>query len=60
MARRKSKISKVKKTMHVLPKTAKFLETAASSRGIFEASIVDEAIALLMKKKEYAEYVDTY
>lgn len=50
MARKKSAISRIKKTMHVLPETAEFIEDAASSRGIYEASIIDEAIALLRSK----------
>lgn len=58
MAKRKSKIQKVKKTMHVLPKTAQFIESVASSRGIYEASVIDEAIAYLMKRKEYADCIN--
>jgi hypothetical protein len=50
MARPKSQISRIKKTMHVLPQTAEFIENAASSRGIYESSIIDEAIALLRSK----------
>jgi hypothetical protein len=53
MARRKADIARIKKTMHVLPETAKFIENTASSKGIFESSVIDEAIALL-RKTEYA------
>jgi len=53
MARKKSAISRIKKTMHVLPETAKYIENTASSKGIFESSVIDEAIALL-RKTEYA------
>lgn len=52
MARPKSEIKRVKKNMHVLPQTANYIETVASSRGIYEASIVDEAIALLRKVRD--------
>ncbi|MEA5489295.1 hypothetical protein [Pseudanabaena sp. CCNP1317] len=38
--------------MHVLPETAQFIETEASSRNIYEASVIDEAIALLRKTKD--------
>lgn len=44
--------------MHVLPKTAQFIESVASSRGIYEASVIDEAIAYLMKRKEYADCIN--
>jgi hypothetical protein len=50
MARRKSLVVKVKKTMHVLPETAKFIENTAKCRGIYESSIIDEAIELLRSK----------
>jgi hypothetical protein len=50
MARRKAEVPRIKKTMHVLPQTAAFIESAASSRGIYESSIIDEAIALLRSK----------
>lgn len=52
MARRKADIARIKKTMHVLPETAKFIENTASSKGIFESSVIDEAIALLRKSKD--------
>ncbi|WGS74093.1 hypothetical protein [Pseudanabaena galeata] len=52
MARRKSNTPRMKKTMHVLPETAQFIETEASSRNIYEASVIDEAIALLRKTKD--------
>lgn len=52
MARRKSNIVRVKKTMHVLPETATFIENMASSKGIFEASVIDEAIALMREVKD--------
>ena len=53
MARKKAAISRVKKTMHVLPETAEYIEDSASSRGIYEASIIDEAIALLRSRNEH-------
>ena len=53
MARKKALVIRVKKTMHVLPQTAEFIENTASSRGIYEASIIDEAIALLRNKDEH-------
>lgn len=49
MARKKATVSRIKKTMHVLPQTAEFIELEASERGIYESSIIDEAIALLEK-----------
>ncbi|MCA6521771.1 MAG: hypothetical protein IM596_07930 [Pseudanabaena sp. M051S1SP2A07QC] len=52
MARRKSNVVRIKKTMHVLPETAKYIEKTASSNGIFEASVIDEAIALMRKVKD--------
>lgn len=52
MARRKAAISRVKKTMHLLPETAEFIENTASSKSIFESSVIDEAIALLRKTKD--------
>lgn len=52
MARQKSKVPRIKKTMHVLQQTAEFIEDTASSRGIFESSVVDEAIALLRKNHD--------
>lgn len=52
MARKKAAISRIKKTMHVLPETAEFIEISASSKGIYESSVIDEAIALLRKKSE--------
>lgn len=53
---RRKGIARIKKTMHVLPTTAEFIESVASSRGIYEASVIDEAIAHLMRKKEYADF----
>lgn len=52
MARPRSEVTRTKKTMLVLPETAKFIEESASSRGIYESSIVDEAIAVLRKVKD--------
>ncbi|MFM7885849.1 MAG: hypothetical protein ACKPCM_03975 [Pseudanabaena sp.] len=52
MARKKALVLRIKKTLHVLPETATFIENAASSRGIYESSIVDQAIALLRKAKD--------
>ena len=50
MARRKSSVSRVKKTMHVLPETALYIESVAESTGIYESSVIDNAIALLRSK----------
>lgn len=52
MARKKALVMRVKKTMHVLPETAEFIEVSASLKGIYESSVIDEAIALLRKKNE--------
>jgi hypothetical protein len=57
MARRKATVTRVKKTLHVLPQTAEFIEDSASSRGIYESSIIDEAIALLRNKNEHLSSV---
>lgn len=40
--------------MLVLPQTAEFIEDLASSRGIYESSVIDEAIALLRKKNDFS------
>lgn len=50
MARRKSSVSRIKKTMHVLPETAQYIESMAESNGIYESSVIDKAIALLRNK----------
>jgi hypothetical protein len=47
MARQKSEIVRIKKTMHVLPETADYIVSAAKSTGIYESSVIDNAIALL-------------
>jgi hypothetical protein len=50
MSRQKSAVSRVRKNIHLLPENALYIESLASSKGIYESSIVDEAIALLMSK----------
>lgn len=52
MARPKSEVKRVKKTMLLLPQTAAFIEDAASFEGIYESSIVDRAIAILRKAED--------
>lgn len=52
MPRRKATVPRIKKTMHVLQQTAEYIEDSASSRGVYESSIIDEAIALMRKVKD--------
>jgi hypothetical protein len=50
MSRQKSAVSRVRKNIHLLPENALYVEILASSKGVYESSIVDEAIALLRSK----------
>lgn len=50
MSRQKSAVSRVRKNVHLMPENALYIESLASSKGIYESSVVDEAIALLRSK----------
>jgi hypothetical protein len=50
MSRQKSAVCRVRKNIHLLPENALYIESLASSKGVYESSIVDEAIALLRSK----------